>query len=53
MHRLAFLDRISAYFERRRQRRNYINTSRVVSELPFHIRKDIGWPSSYDRDNSF
>ncbi len=48
MHRLAILSRISDYFERRRRRNAYWQTAKVVSELPFHIRKDIGWPAAFD-----
>ena len=55
MYRLAILNRITAYLERRRQQRAYLDTARVVEGLPFHIRKDIGWPDSFQstRRNTF
>lgn len=39
----AFLYR----FVRYRRMRDRARTERLISELPFEIRKDIGWPGVY------
>jgi hypothetical protein len=48
MPRLTLLNQISEYLARRRERRALVETARIVEGLPFHIRKDIGWPDSYN-----
>lgn len=37
------------YLSRARERRAHRRTVEEISNLPEHIRRDIGWPSAYER----
>jgi hypothetical protein len=41
--------RMKNFRMRMRERRNRAATYLAITQLPPHIRKDIGWPNAYDR----
>jgi Domain of unknown function (DUF1127) len=40
------------YFDKMRERRIHRQTVAEISELPEHLRRDIGWPGAYERGRS-
>lgn len=44
---INFWDAYTGYLGRMRERRLEQETERLVSELPPHLRRDIGWPGAY------
>ena len=48
MHTVNITRAIRRYAGRVRTMRNEIRTERMLDQLPFDIRKDIGWPDHYD-----
>jgi hypothetical protein len=49
----AFMKRYKNYREKSREQRKIAATYMAISELPQHIRKDIGWPAAYERQRSY
>lgn len=44
-----FWDSYVRYLGRMRERKMERETERLVSQLPRHLRRDIGWPGAYER----
>ena len=40
------------YFNKMRERRAHRQTIAEIAALPEHIRRDIGWPTAYERTRS-
>jgi hypothetical protein len=47
------MKRYKDYRDKSRQQRRYAATYMAISELPQHIRKDIGWPAAYERQRGY
>jgi hypothetical protein len=47
------MKRYRSYREKSREHRNIAATYMAISELPQHIRKDIGWPAAYERQREY
>ena len=49
MRNFTLFESVRHYAGKVRTLRNEARTERVLSQLPAHIRKDIGWPDSNER----